>query len=507
MTVDVLVAHSDELDLASNTSDTTINATVVKDETIITRPPPTLTRSWSLPNASTRRTDSPASPVLTRASSLPVKLVEPATDIDSDSSSVWTWAWSDEMQGPATSKRCGTRWIARLLPFFMLMLVGYATYDVVVYCCVEYFIQETRKTATAIVLIVFYTIFFILMVAAYIRCYVTIQFNTGFVPWTAAREAAESERNERSTNGGDVESLQWSPADTNPDSPGLEAFYSKDAFICESDGLPKWCSECRSWKPDRAHHSSEYGRCVYKMDHVCPWMGGIISETSFNFFIQFTFYCACYCVLIVSTNAYVVTLRRNAGQSVEGRVVVGLALGSLFGLFSIAMTATALRFVFQNITNVDLFRKNQTFRLAVRVPTGTRSTDQFTTITYPLSPPGDDSRAPGTAHSNGVNQSDGAGSIATNRMAARDQRAKRTFAILQTQSGENPWHVGYRNNFKSVMGETIFEWFLPLRHSPCTRHDSMVSDYEFGPLVEELKRRYGLAEGDAEKGANETTSS
>ncbi|ESU14361.1 palmitoyltransferase PFA5 [Fusarium graminearum PH-1] len=446
MTVDVLVARSDELDLASNTSDTTINATVVKDETIITRPPPTLTRSWSLPNASTRRTDNPAPPVLTRASSLPVKLVEPATDIDSDSSSVWTWAWSDEMQGPATSKRCGTRWIARLLPFFMLMLVGYATYDVVVYCCVEYFIQEIRKTATAIVLIVFYTIFFILMVAAYIRCYVTIQFNTGFVPWTAAREAAESERNERSTNGGDVESLQWSPADTNPDSPGLEAFYSKDVFICESDGLPKWCSECRSWKPDRAHHSSEYGRCVYKMDHVCPWMGGIISETS-------------------------------------------------------------LRFVFQNITNVDLFRKNQTFRLAVRVPTGTRSTDQFTTITYPLSPPGDDSRAPGTAHSNGVDQSDGAGSIATNRMAARDQRAKRTFAILQTQSGENPWHVGYRNNFKSVMGETIFEWFLPLRHSPCTRHDSMVSDYEFGPLVEELKRRYGLAEEDAEKGANETTSS
>lgn len=231
------------------------------------------------------------------------------------------------------------------------------------------------------------------------------------------------------------------------------------------------------------------------------------ASIAFNFFIQFTFYCACYCVLIVSTNAYVVTLRRNAGQSVEGRVVVGLALGSLFGLFSIAMTVTALRFVFQNITNVDLFRKNQTFRLAVRVPTGTRSTDQFTTITYPLSPPGDDSRAPGTAHSNGVDQSDGAGSIATNRMAARDQRAKRTFAILQTQSGENPWHVGYRNNFKSVMGETIFEWFLPLRHSPCTRHDSMVSDYEFGPLVEELKRRYGLAEEDAEKGANETTSS
>lgn len=117
------------------------------------------------------------------------------------------------------------------------------------------------------------------MTASYMRCYLTIQFNAGFVPWTADREAVEQARNERLSNGGDVESLSWAPPDTNPDSPGLEAFYSKDVFVCESDGMPKWCSECRSWKPDRAHHSSEYGRCVYKMDHVCPWMGGIISET------------------------------------------------------------------------------------------------------------------------------------------------------------------------------------------------------------------------------------
>ncbi|RGP80935.1 palmitoyltransferase pfa5 [Fusarium longipes] len=486
MGVDILVAHSDKLGLASNTTDTIIDATTAKDE-IITRPPPILTRSWSLPNDSTRAIGIFALPELARSSSLPTAPSEPVTGVGSDSSSLWTFAWSDEMPGPATSKRCGTRWIARLLPPFMLMLVGYATYDVVVYCCVQYLIQQKRKTATAVILIVLYSIFLILMVASYIRCYVTIQFNPGFVPWTAEREVVESDRNERSTNGGDVESLQWAPPDTNPDSPGLEAFYSKDVFICESDGLPKWCSECRSWKPDRAHHSSEYGRCVYKMDHVCPWMGGIISETS--------------------ANAYVVKLRLGAGQDVDARVIVGQIFGSLFGLFSIAMTSTALRFVFQNITNVDLFRKNQTFRLAVRVPTGTRSTDKFSTITYPLSFPGDDSRAPGTAHSNGVDQSDGAGSIATNRMAARDQRAKRTFAILKTESGENPWHIGYRKNFKSVMGESVLEWLLPLRHSPCTRHDSMVSDYEFGPLVDELKRRYGLAEGDGEKVANETTSS
>jgi palmitoyltransferase len=91
-------------------------------------------------------------------------------------------------------------------------------------------------------------------------------------------------------------------------------------------------------------------------------------------------------------------------------------------------------------------------------------------------------------------------------MAARDQQARRTFAILQAEPGENPWHLGYLQNFKSVMGDSIIEWLLPIRHSPCSRHDSMVSDYQFGPLVEELKRRYGLEGIDPEKRAAAMTS-
>lgn len=65
-----------------------------------------------------------------------------------------------------------------------------------------------------------------------------------------------------------------------PDSPGLENFYTRDIFECTADGRPIWCSPCGAWKPDRAHHCSEIGRCVRKMDHFCPWVGGIVSETS-----------------------------------------------------------------------------------------------------------------------------------------------------------------------------------------------------------------------------------
>lgn len=51
----------------------------------------------------------------------------------------------------------------------------------------------------------------------------------------------------------------------------LHEFYNMDAFICENDGLPRWCFHCNCWKPDRSHHCGEMGRCVRKMDHFCPW--------------------------------------------------------------------------------------------------------------------------------------------------------------------------------------------------------------------------------------------
>lgn len=79
-----------------------------------------------------------------------------------------------------------------------------------------------------------------------------------------------------------------------PPPPGLERFYSKDVFACDANGLPVWCGVCNNWKPDRSHHSSDVGRCVFKMDHFCPWVGGVVAENNFNFFIQFLCYAALY---------------------------------------------------------------------------------------------------------------------------------------------------------------------------------------------------------------------
>lgn len=38
----------------------------------------------------------------------------------------------------------------------------------------------------------------------------------------------------------------------------------------------KYCKVCKAVKPPRAHHCSVTGRCIFEMDHYCPWMNNCI---------------------------------------------------------------------------------------------------------------------------------------------------------------------------------------------------------------------------------------
>lgn len=131
------------------------------------------------------------------------------------------------------------------------------------------------------------------MVATYFRVFLVIQYNPGVThlgPLAVEREEKQKEAQKNSTLCGrgrgrgreeDVEANAYDAywPDPNVDSPGLERFYSKSVFICHTDGRPRWCSSCYNWKQDRASHCSEVNRCVKKMDHYCPWVGGIVGET------------------------------------------------------------------------------------------------------------------------------------------------------------------------------------------------------------------------------------
>lgn len=86
-------------------------------------------------------------------------------------------------------------------------------------------------------------------------------------------------------------------------------------------------------------------------------------------------------------------------------------------------------------------------------------------------------------------------SYPTQGQTPRDVRATRTFAILTTNDGDNPWDLGsYLANFKTVMGNSVMDWFLPTT-SPCSVHEDPESQFTLGEAVRQLREKYSLGEG------------
>ena len=168
-------------------------------------------------------------------------------------------------------------------------------------------------------------------------------------------------------------------------------------------------------------------------------------------------------MVCLGVSAYVLRLEILRGSMIDPWIVLIIVLGGFFGLFTFMLAGNSVRFVFLNLTTIDqLDYKIITYWLAIRVSGSINPTLANGLVSLP--PP--DTPVP----SAGIN----------------------TFAIIQTKEGENPWDLGYRKNWKSIMGEHPIDWFLPLRSSPEIDYDSTISEYPLGPLYEALRIRHAL---------------
>lgn len=166
----------------------------------------------------------------------------------------------------------------------------------------------------------------------------------------------------------------------------------------------------------------------------------------------------------------------------------------MFGLFSFGMTVSSLQFAMLNLTTIEnLNRRSAVWTLAIRIPDhilnklDAQWAPTYRTVTYPLQP------VPSGPH-------------AAPPPADPTTGERHVFAILQTLPGENPFDLGSPlRNLQQVLGYTIFDWLLPLRHSPCADHSSLESAFTLGPVVTRLKREAGLeapVEGEASESGN-----
>lgn len=447
-------------------------------------------------------------------------------------------------------------WVARIIPILLISIITYSAFVITKVVAIDYLLNPSSdllvqpRPGSAAAILFFYYLLLIPLLVCYARLIQTTITNPGYVPRGAAWLQQQKERSRtdhRQSRGHHsrrrsaphlIEKTLPSRALGNPD---LESggsnhssltankkniyhyshsrnnsteipFWQRDIFVCNPDGRPPFCSTCLTHKPDRTHHCSEVDRCVLKMDHFCPWVGGIVSETTFKYFIQFLIYAALFCLIILTTTAVFIAERRRIDSGfLDVHFYLLLGLSALFLLFTIGMAASSIQLSLVNSSTVEnLSRKSKVWFLAVLIPRdengrlpgpptmdrqgGTR-TAPFQTITYPR-PAAEEqfltNQARGDAHNNPPLPPS---TTTTTNPTSTSTFKPRTFAILSTQPGENPFDIGTWENICQVMGYTVNDWLFPIKQSPCVDHRSRVSAFRMNDeMLKRLKEEAGLVQ-------------
>lgn len=373
------------------------------------------------------------------------------------------------------------------------------------------------RPGAAIAIIIIYFLLLIPMVIAYVRTIILTQANPGYIPegptshslrqtfveepivefeWPCATTTGEDDHAEkRSTKKRNVPGWYISTLDLDgifkgdiAPPPGMEDFYKRDVFQCDPNGLPIWCGTCRNWKPDRAHHCSDVGRCVWKLDHFCPWVAGVVSETNYKFFVQFNIFAALFTAFItIVMGVFIAENVRTGTGMVNVTWIIVIALSGLFLLFTGGLAGKSIQDLCMNLTTVDAidYAKRTVF-MAVKLKRGQMP---------PALPASSSSDGSGKDKRNIAVPWQG--TIAypfVTKGQPQSDRTRETFAILCTPPGLNPWSLGPAGNWKSVMGEKWYDWFLPVKMSPCCDHSSLESMYQLGPAFRELLVDAGIEE-------------
>lgn len=113
---------------------------------------------------------------------------------------------------------------ARFIPVLLVLIVGYASWVVVGPLSINYLINPPRddiprRIPAGLAIPIVYFILLIPVSAAWLRLLITVLRDPGYIP----QGADDMQR----------------PGVDGPQ-PGVEAFWTKDVFVCDPNGLPVW---------------------------------------------------------------------------------------------------------------------------------------------------------------------------------------------------------------------------------------------------------------------------
>ena len=239
-----------------------------------------------------------------------------------------------------------------------------------------------------------------------------------------------------------------------------------------------------------------------------------------KFFLQFLTYSCVLSTYGMILFAYYVHKRRD-----QVHWIVALGLTGFFVFFTLGIVFNTLNMLLKNVTSIEAINaESKTLLLAVVLPPEFSAEKLSDEAAAPGEGPhgsSGESERPLTsdlddpAHSNYFSRSKRmppirrlarsrywkgtvtyplAGMLPTDRPPL-PAPTSRTFAILETPPGLNPWDLGSSSwNLAAVLGYRWYDWFLPFRHSPCCDHQSRVSFYAMGPQFVDFLEEVGLVQ-------------
>ncbi|CAB4431732.1 unnamed protein product [Rhizophagus irregularis] len=371
-----------------------------------------------------------------------------------------------------------TIFVGRFMPVVVLSLVGYTYYVFVFRICVNRLI-DYDKIAQAVIYLVIYNILFVMTLLSYFR--ILLQG-----PGSPSKSPKQSEQQRNSHSPDDDVTVNVSQPTTftihhfnpvtNPINTSnadallqMENAFIKDSvsptvaastsntnaatsnpssssimvsmpniFISKRDGRLRWCDRCNYVKPDRCHHCSECDTCVLKMDHHCPWVNGCVGYFNYKCFYLFIVYTSLYADFAFAATIPVLVEQLKEDKYLDIQLIIIMIFGFIFGLLLTGFTLVHTTYVLRNRTTIESI--------------------SFRTRTY-------------------------------NVRVQFDVENPLGYGVTTTQPGENLWNLGWKKNWKDVMGNKWWLWFIPFGKPP---GDGLI--YSFNPdlrtrLIDDAKRQ------------------
>ena len=168
-----------------------------------------------------------------------------------------------------------------------------------------------------------------------------------------------------------------------------------------------FCTKCKNDRPFRAHHCKHCGKCTLKMDHHCPWVANCVGYGNQKFFYQFLFYATfgdlVGFIILITRLFYIQSEESNKLEKVVIESVLDVIWTLRKPIFIVMSSVLAASMTF----SIGLLFYFQTKMLMYNSTT-------IENLTY-------------------------------------------------TNFSDSPWyHQDKLHNFKTVMGENVYEWFIPV---------------------------------------------